>query len=318
MRKDITLGSKKFFIIGIILVYICYLAIMAKFESKESVVFDKLADGEIYSLSTKSEVVLRVLDIEKTNIELDDNIFYLVEHDNGLVMVLAEKDDKEIQELMDNREKLTTDSYYLIGKNKKKTERKGGRRSKRTVTNVSDKLQENFKYIVDTSYNFSEKEDKQLIPYSYVSLPEYDSSKNFSFWFGIGLGIIGILCFMASVRTVRRNKMHYDKLYEYHPETYRNMSIIKTDAEYFNKKLKLAIYKNSLITFNRNFFIENINNIDKIYINQNKTGVFLILNGDNVSQRETYIKKLRKKQLKKNLKEFREFMRNNYPDKFRK
>ena len=63
MRKDITLGSKKFFIIGIILVYICYLAIMAKFESKESVVFDKLADGEIYSVSSSSEVVLRVLDI---------------------------------------------------------------------------------------------------------------------------------------------------------------------------------------------------------------------------------------------------------------
>lgn len=302
--------------------YFAFSLIGSIFITNQEAARNNLEDGEVYGKNGSGNLALKVLNIAETRIRVDDQIFYVVETDDRIVLLESSINDEDLKYILDNKYRLEEGGYYLAVEVVPETERrKSGRYSRRTVYNITPELlrdvEEDIKY--DFEVNKMKKNNKELVRTEYVSLYRYKNGINFSFWFGIVMLTIsaGILAYIYY--KVKTNIREYRELDEAYPELAGDFSAIRDYAEFKDEKLKLIVYKGSLITYYKGFSITKLSDIRSIDIVEEVNGRFEFLNytirlkyfyGESEKWR---IKKVRKK-TREHLNVFKEFMSEKYPD----
>lgn len=280
-----------------------------------------LEGGEVYGKSDSGNLALKVLNIVGTRIRVDDQIFYVVETDDRIVLLESSINDEDLKYILDNKYRLEKGNYYLAVQVVHETESRGSKGSRRTAYNITPEflrdVEEEIKFNFEV--NKMKEKNKELVRTEYVSLYRYKKGVIFSFWFGIVMLAIsaGILAYIYY--KVKTNIREYRELDEVYPELAGDFSAIRDYAEFKDEKLKLIVYKGSMITYYKGFSITKLSDIRSIDVIEEVNGRFEFLNYtislkylDGKSERWR-IKKIRKK-TREHLNVFKEFISENYPD----
>lgn len=279
-----------------------------------------LDNNEVYTSQDEDDIALKILDIAATNIRVDNQLFYVVETDNAIVLLESYKRDEDLKNILDNKDKLSDGSYYLAVERVPESERVGGGRysSKRTFHNITPKFIEDI--IKDVTLNLEFKNmietKKPLITKEYLSLARYKQSAYFGFGFGIFLIIIGLSIACSVCYKIKRNLKEYRELDEAFPELRGDFSSIKTDAEYIDEKLKFLVYKGALIIYYKGFSItkfEDINAIRLYEVSSKRRYTYNIKLTYLEGEREEWRIRKYKKETMNRIEKFKEYMLKKHP-----
>lgn len=233
--------------------------------------------------------IVNVLGIEE--LDLKDRIldkgenFYMIETEQAFLILKSSRQDlkKVIGDRLGKDGKLrkfaAADVYARIN-----TVPEESRRKKRTIINIRPELKEKFRQTTEKSVlimvrlkDLSDKYDGDLLTEKVKDRPfyynvyveptgmEYHFS-NFSKSAGFSLVTLGML--YVAVRRIRWAKESYKRLFAAYPEIEVDMEKLLLDADYLDKKLKVLVYKNSIIVYSNIFEFEEINKIDEIVLNE--------------------------------------------------
>lgn len=232
---------------------------------------DKKAPDVIYkgastSASSGDKVSLRVYDIYSkpiATIKGHKTVIWLVSYDKGYVGLEAKEDDKDVAKLLNagdslkDQPKRITVKYYNT--------RTG---SKSRIKNYSGAMTG----VLRTSPNIS----KYFSFYTYVSLQDVKSDRtSLPVVCGI-LGLVGVILIAAAFVTRHKVNQAYDELYAAYPELNGNLDLLLSDALYYDDNLKIAIYKNHLVSYFRGFCVVDLQQVVQLYHRIVKTKRYFI------------------------------------------
>lgn len=230
-------------------------------ETYEGKVQDLINKNKIYnpnSINNTSKSVIRVRRIKETNITINDNKFYLIFHDNGVNMLNASPNDEKIVHLLEYQDKLEKEKKYLVVDPINYKERKGGRKlSRRTVNNIPKEMILDFNSEYNLSNILLEKEKKvySFEIMKYLEHYDYKNDKKYSLVSLILIILINVLITWRIIANVIKNIKSKKQFNIEFSELYGDVKELVRNADYFDKKLKIAIYKNHMFTFYKGFRI---------------------------------------------------------------
>ena len=248
----------------------------AEVQYKEGKQFPKVSWYTIIKVEALEE-----LDITDDSLK-NNQKFYMVQHEHGFVMLKASKEDvkKLIQsndipneKLIDLKDKdvySPVDAIFERGSKGRK--------------NISPELKEKFKNAAEHSSlirarvsdivneivikksvdgSSSKLREKPFTSQFYLTVP----GKGYYFLtYAVEVVILLITFFSVKsvIKNIRKNKAEYEELFIEYPETERDLDILVREAKYINKKLKVLIYKDTLILYGRGFNFQLLSGFSKV------------------------------------------------------
>ena len=216
---------------------------------------DLYENGLIYEMENDSSSrSIKVLDIDPSPLEIDDETYYLVKHNYGVSFLRT--DASEIKQILEFKEALSektnalaASDFYLnirVVPEKKKT----GRSS--VKTHITPEMKEAF------------EEKFKLSPFSVqVTLDKLDKTHFLTItnraerFVDIVMLLVAIVFFVIvlvwQIVRVRLIKQHYARFDELFPDYKDNMKRLLDDAEYLDEKLGVLIKDGILVSYGTEF-----------------------------------------------------------------
>ena len=209
----------------------------------------------IYKMENdSSSTSIKVLDIDPSPLEIDDDTYYLVKHNYGVSFLRT--DASEIKQILEFKEALSektnalaSSDFYLnvrVVPEKKKT----GRSSVKTL--ITQEMKEAF------------EEKFKLSPFSVqVTLDKLDTKHFLTItnsaerFVDIVMLLVAIVFFVIvlvwQIVRVRRIKQHYARFDELFPDYKDDMKRLLDDAEYLDEKLGVLVKDGILVSYGTEF-----------------------------------------------------------------
>lgn len=271
MKKRITVGARGWLLASLIFIYISCLGLNDSLKSESEKIASLIESQAIFDENNSGEMALQVLSIVKGNIRIDDHHLYFVETPIGIVALEADRNDPEVNRLFTVQDKLKSGQYYIGVETVPKTERRGSRYSRRTVTNITPELMMSLAYDLGTLNVFTEQIDSnhfQFITQTYASRTRYWSGNVAGFWVSLLLLILGLSFIAVGYFIIIANVRNYKKLHEIFPESKKDLSLIVKHASFHDNTLKLLVFRDYLIAYYKQFRLIPLKDIHKINLVQ--------------------------------------------------
>ena len=209
----------------------------------------------IYKMENdSSSTSIKVLDIDPSPLEIDDETYYLVKHNYGVSFLRT--DASEIKQILEFKEALSEKTnalapsdFYLnvrVVNEKEKT----GRTS--VKTRITEEMKEAFKEKFKTSPLWVQATLDKLDLKHYLTIT--DSAERFV---DIAMFIVAIIFFVIvfvwQIIRVRRIKKHYARFDELFPDYKDDMKLLLDDAEYLDDQLGVLVKDGILVSFGTEF-----------------------------------------------------------------
>lgn len=288
MRKSYTKGVRWLILFTLAMAFGSHASIMSTINGfKDPKMLYQ--EGDYFS-GRSGYSIIKILGIEELTIEdekLDeDEKFYMVESEHAFVILKSTRED--LKNVIGDR--LGVDDKLKVFKQEEVyaridaiPEKSRGRRS--TRTNITPELSEKFRKSTQSSSLVSlrmadlreqyktqssvlEKvKERPFYSKTYI-VPSGRGYHIFNIIFSSGLTIVTIFMIYAIIRKIRWIINNYNRLFKMYPEVERDMERLLLDSSYIDKKLKILIYKNSIIVFKNIFEFEELSNIKNITFNR--------------------------------------------------
>ena len=216
---------------------------------------DLYENGVIYEMENdSSSSSIKVLDIDPSPLEIDDETYYLVKHNYGVSFLRT--DASEIKQILEFKEALSektnalaSSDFYLnirVIPEKKKT----GKSSVKTL--ITQEMKEAF------------EQKFKLSPFSVqVTLDKLDKTHFLTItnsaerFVDIVMFIVAVVFFVIvfawQIVRVRRIKKHYARFDELFPDYQYDMKRLLDDAEYLDEKLGVLVKDGILVSYGTEF-----------------------------------------------------------------
>ena len=209
----------------------------------------------IYKMETDaSSTSIKVLDIDPSPLEIDDETYYLVKHNYGVSFLRT--DASEIKQILEFKEALSektnalaSSDFYL---NIRVVDEKEKRGKSSVQTNITPEMKEAF------------EEKFKLSPLSVQATLDKLDLKHFltitdsaARFVDIAMFIVAVVFFVIvfgwQIIRVRRIKKHYARFDEIFPDYKDNMKRLLDDAEYLDDKLCVLVKDGILVSYGTEF-----------------------------------------------------------------
>ncbi|VEI37972.1 Uncharacterised protein [Gemella haemolysans] len=242
-------------------------------------------EGESIGITYVKLEALEELDIVDKELDEDEK-FYMVEHENGFVILKATQDD--IKKLIHSSDVPERKIINLKDKNIYSRVDAIFERGSKGRKNISPELKEKFKNAAEHSLLISERvldvfkeigikksvddyssefrdklREKPFLYNFYLTVP----GKGYyigSYGMEVVILLITFFLIRSVIKNIRKNKAEYEELFITYPETERDLDILVREAKYINKKLKALIYKDALILYGRGFNFQLLSGFSKV------------------------------------------------------
>lgn len=216
---------------------------------------DLYENGIIYEMENdSSSSSIKVLDIDPSPLEIDDETYFLVKHNYGVSFLRT--DASEIKQILEFKEALSektnalaTSDFYLnirVVPEKKKT----GKSS--VKTNITPEMKGAFEQKFKLSPLSVQAPLDKLDKTHFLTIT--NSAERF---FDIVMLIVAIVFFVIvlgwQIVRVRRIKQHYARFDELFPDYKDDMKRLLDDAEYLDEKLGVLIKDGVLVSYGTEF-----------------------------------------------------------------
>ena len=225
---------------------------------------DLYENGVIYEMENdSSSSSIKVLDIDPSPLEIDDETYYLVKHNYGVSFLRT--DASEIKQILEFKEALSektnalaTSDFYLnirVVPEKKKT----GRSS--VKTHITQEMKEEFEQKFKLSPLSVQAPLDKLDTKHYLTIT--NSAERFV---DIVMLLVAIVFFVIvlvwQIVRVRRIKQHYARFDELFPDYQYDMKRLLDDAEYLDEKLGVLVKDGILVSFGIEFRVVDLEEAD--------------------------------------------------------
>ena len=209
----------------------------------------------IYKMETDaSSTSIKVLDIDPSPLEIDDETYYLVKHNYGVSFLRT--DASEIKQILEFKEALSektnalaSSDFYL---NIRVVDEKEKRGKSSVQTNITQEMKEAF------------EEKFKLSPLSVQATIDKLDTKHFLTITNSAARFVDIVMFIVAVVffvivlvwqivRVRRIKQHYARFDELFPDYKDDMKRLLDDAEYLDEKLGVLVKDGILVSYGTEF-----------------------------------------------------------------
>ena len=211
--------------------------------------------GVIYEMETDaSSTSIKVLDIDPSPLEIDDETYYLVKHNYGVSFLRTDASDiKQILEfkeaLSEKTNTLATSDFYLNIRVVNEKEKRG--RSS-VQTNITPEMKEAFEQKFKLSPLSVQATLDKLDLKHFLTIT--DSAARFV---DIVMFIVAVVFFVIvlawQIIRVRRIKKHYARFDELFPDYQDDMKRLLDDAEYLDDQLGVLVKDGILVSFGTEF-----------------------------------------------------------------
>ena len=211
--------------------------------------------GVIYEMDTDaSSTSIKVLDIDPSPLEIDDETYYLVKHNYGVSFLKTDASEiKQILEfkeaLPDKTNALASSDFYLnirVVNEKEKT----GRSS--VKTHITPEMKEAFEEKFKASPLWVQATLDKLDKTHFLTIT--NSAARFSDIVAFIVAIVFfVIVFGWQIIRVRRIKKHYARFDELFPDYKDDMKRLLDDAEYLDNQLGVLVKDGILVSFGTEF-----------------------------------------------------------------
>ena len=211
--------------------------------------------GVIYEMETDaSSTSIKVLDIDPSPLEIDDETYYLVKHNYGVSFLKTDASDiKQILEfkeaLSEKTNALDSSDFYLNIRVVNEKEKRG--RSS-VQTNITPEMKEAFEQKFKLSPLSVQVTIDKLDLKHFLTIT--DSAARFV---DIVMFIVAVVFFVIvfawQIIRVRRIKKHYARFDELFPDYQYDMKRLLDDAEYLDEKLGVLVKDGILVSYGTEF-----------------------------------------------------------------
>ena len=219
--------------------------------------------GVIYEMETDaSSTSIKVLDIDPSPLEIDDETYYLVKHNYGVSFLRTDASDiKQILEfkeaLSEKTNALAPSDFYLNVRVVNEKEKRG-RSSVRT--NITPEMKEAFEEKFKASPLWVQATLDKLDLKHYLTIT--DSAARFV---DIAMFIVALIFFVIvfvwQIIRVRRIKKHYARFDELFPDYKDDMKRLLDDAEYLDDQLCVLVKDGILVSFGTEFRVVDLEEV---------------------------------------------------------
>ena len=211
--------------------------------------------GVIYEMETDaSSTSIKVLDIDPSPLEIDDETYYLVKHNHGVSFLRT--DGSEIKQILEFKEALSektnalaSSDFYLNIRVVNEKEKRG--RSS-VQTNITPEMKEAFEQKFKLSPLSVQVTIDKLDLKHFLTIT--DSAARFV---DIVMFIVAVVFFVIvfawQIIRVRRIKKHYARFDELFPDYQYDMKRLLDDAEYLDEKLGVLVKDGILVSYGTEF-----------------------------------------------------------------
>ena len=211
--------------------------------------------GVIYEMETDaSSTSIKVLDIDPSPLEIDDETYYLVKHNHGVSFLRT--DASEIKQILEFKEALSektnaldSSDFYLNIRVVNEKEKRG--RSS-VQTNITPEMKEAFEQKFKLSPLSVQATIDKLDLKHFLTIT--DSAARFV---DIVMFIVAVVFFVIvfawQIIRVRRIKKHYRRFDEIFPDYKDDMKRLLDDAEYLDEKLGVLVKDGILVSYGTEF-----------------------------------------------------------------
>lgn len=272
MKKRVTAGARGLIIATIVFLLFSINGIISSMKSEQRKISSLIEKHALFDgVDNNGDLALRVLNIVKGNIQIDNAQIYYVETTGKIVALEAEINDPEIARLFQLKDHLRDEAIYIGIKTVPKTERKGKTRRSpgRMVVNITSELMVSLAYDMKTSFDFFEStkvENRNFVTSTYVSRLRYISTHVIGFWLSVVGVFIGVLCAIGVFVKVKTNMANYEKAETLFPESRNDLQWFIDYATLNDEAIKLVIFKDHLMSYAKEFIIIDVNDIRKIVL----------------------------------------------------
>lgn len=211
--------------------------------------------GIIYEMEKdSSSSSIKVLDIDPSQLEIDDETYYLVKHNYGVSFLKT--DTSEIKQILEFKEALpdktnalATSDFYLNIRVVNEKEKKGRSSVKTNITQeMKGKFEEKFKLSPLSVQATLDKLDKT----HYLTITN-NADRFFDIVMLMVVIVIFVIVLVWQIVRVRRIKKHYVRFDELFPDYKDDMKRLLHDAEYLDEKLGVLIKDGILVSYGTEF-----------------------------------------------------------------
>ena len=216
---------------------------------------DLYENGVIYEMKNdSSSSSIKVLDIDPSPLEIDDETYYLVKHNHGVSFLRT--DGSEIKQILEFKEALSektnalaSSDFYLNIRVVNEKEKRG----RSTVqTNITPEMKEAFEQKFKLSPLSVQATLDKLDLKHFLTIT--DSAARFV---DIVMFIVAVVFFVIvfawQIIRVRRIKKHYARFDELFPDYQYDMKRLLDDAEYLDEKLGVLVKDGILVSYGTEF-----------------------------------------------------------------
>ena len=219
--------------------------------------------GVIYEMETDaSSTSIKVLDIDPSPLEIDDETYYLVKHNYGVSFLKT--DDSEIKQILEFKEvlpdktnALASSDFYLnvrVVNEKEKT----GRSS--VKTHITPEMKEAFEEKFKASPLWVQATLDKLDKTHFLTIT--NSAERFSDIVAFIVAIVFfVIVFGWQIIRVRRIKKHYARFDELFPDYKDDMKRLLDDAEYLDDQLCVLVKDGILVSFGTEFRVVDLEEV---------------------------------------------------------
>ena len=209
----------------------------------------------IYKMKNdSSSTSIKVLDIDPSPLEIDDETYYLVKHNYGVSFLKTDASEiKQILEfkeaLPDKTNALAPSDFYLNVRVVNEKEKRG---KSSVQTNITPEMKEAFEEKFKASSLWVQATLDKLDKTHYLTIT--DSAARFV---DIAMFIVALIFFVIvftwQIIRVRRIKKHYARFDELFPDYKDDMKRLLDDAEYLDNQLGVLVKDGILVSFGTEF-----------------------------------------------------------------
>ena len=286
MKKSYLRGTRLKIFIAINLFFVSLIATIASYNIYTKSAETLYNEGDQFTGNYSGITYIKLEAIEKLDIVdeklADDEKFYMVQHENGFVILKATQ--KDIKKLIQSSDVPEGKIINLKDKNLYSIidviEEKGSKGK----TNISSELLDKFNTAADhstlikvrilevikdlgldkTEANYKSKlQEKPFISNVYIKVPGTIYYLGI-YGFPAAIVLATLLLIRSIIKGIRKSKAEYEELFIEYPETEHDVDILIREAKYINKNLKVLIYKDALIFYGEVFNFELLSEFSRI------------------------------------------------------
>lgn len=211
--------------------------------------------GVIYEMETDaSSTSIKVLDIDPSPLEIDDETYYLVKHNHGVSFLRT--DASEIKQILEFKEALSEKTNALASSDFYLNIRVVNEKEKRGRSSVQTNITPEMKEAFEQKFKLSPLSVQA--PLDKLDLKHFltitDSAARFV---DIVMFIVAVVFFVIvfawQIIRVRRIKKHYARFDELFPDYQYDMKRLLDDAEYLDEKLGVLVKDGILVSYGTEF-----------------------------------------------------------------